>query len=95
MLLADSFLLLVIYFLDLTHQSASPRKEKKLYPTDPLLAHLPAAESYLFSPHPTGDGSRQSRLAMELFRTREAQHQEAFSVPRSLFLLEVVVGQRS
>lgn len=82
--LADSFLLLVLYFLDLTHQSAAPRKEKKLYPADPLLAHLPAQILPGLVP-PDETTLAEAALAMALFRAREVQLQEAFSVPRSLF----------
>ena len=82
--LADSFLLLVLYFLDLTHGSAAPKKEKKLYPSDPLLAYLPSRIlPGVAAPDETA--LSEAVLAMALFRTREAQLQEAFSVPRSLF----------
>ena len=82
--LADSFLLLVLYFLDLTHGSAAPKKEKKLYPSDPLLAYLPSRIlPGVAAPDETA--LAEAVLAMALFRTREAQLQEAFSVPRSLF----------
>jgi predicted AAA+ superfamily ATPase len=82
--LADSFLLLVLYFLDLARKSPSLKKEKKLYTTDPLLAHLPG-HVLPGVPSPSDAELTEAVLATELFRTREARLQEAFSVPQSLF----------
>lgn len=82
--LSDSFLLLVLYFYDPTHKSPALKKAKKLYPTDPLLAHLPQR---ILPGVLTLDEAAltEAVLAMALFRTREAHLQEAFSVPQSLF----------
>src|SRR5437867_1884117 len=40
--LADSFLVFVLHCLDLAHNAPAPKKDKKLYPADPLLAYLPS-----------------------------------------------------
>jgi predicted AAA+ superfamily ATPase len=91
-LLADPFLLMVLSFLDLTRQSTAPKKEKNLYPTDPLLAHLPR---HILPGLPVPDESAlaEAALALELFRTREAQIQEAFGVSRSLLYWKSAAGK--
>lgn len=90
-ILSDSFLLLVLYFLDLTRWSPAPKKAKKLYPTDPLIARLP---HHILPgvPEPDETALTEAVLAMELFRTREANAQESFSVPRSLFYWRARTG---
>ncbi|MDO8674288.1 MAG: ATP-binding protein [Dehalococcoidia bacterium] len=82
--LADSFLLLVVHFLDLAKRSPAPKKGKKLYPTDPLLWRLPG---YVRpgQQSPTTSHTIEAVLAMALFRAREAHLQESFSVPQSLY----------
>jgi uncharacterized protein len=82
--LADSFLLLVLHFLDVAKRSPAPKKGKKLYPTDPLIERLPR---YIrpAEPAPATGLSVEAALAMTLFRANEAGRQETFSVPQSLF----------
>jgi predicted AAA+ superfamily ATPase len=89
--LSDSFLLLVLYVLDLAHNSPALKKAKKLYPTDPLVAHLPH-HVVPGVPIPDETALTEAVLAMALFRTREVSLQEAFSVPRSLFYWKSSAG---
>lgn len=83
-LLADSFLLLVLYFLDMARKAPAPKKRKKLYPTDPLLWRLPRYIRPGESLPATGP-QIETVIATTLFRAQEASLQESFSVPRSLF----------
>lgn len=83
-LLADSFLLLVLHYLDMAKKAPAPKKRKKLYPTDPLLWRLPQyirpGESL-----PAIGLQVEAVLAATLFRAQEACLQETFSVPQSLY----------
>lgn len=90
--LADSFLVFVLHFLDLDHNVPAPKKDKKLYPTDPLLAHLPA-QVMDGARRPNFTGLIESILGMALFRAREAPLQEGFGLPRSLYYWRSTAGK--
>ena len=89
-LLSEEFVLLVLYFLDMSRQSISPRKAKKVYFVDPLMHHLVC---HLL--HPDRDLSQlvtrrlpalaEDVVALELFRAMERDMVETFKMPTSLF----------
>jgi predicted AAA+ superfamily ATPase len=82
-LLADAFLLLQIHHWDTGRGRISPKKQKKIYPADPLLAFIPS----LLRPGaaaPEVPRMIESLVAMTLFRTEETAPVEAMGLPRAL-----------
>ena len=80
-LLADAFLLLIVYFRELDGKVA-PRKGKKLYAVDPLILQIPAAIEG--GPHPELPHVVENLVAMALFRTCETDILESFRFPQAL-----------
>ncbi len=80
-LLADSFLLLIVYFRELDGTVAA-RKGKKLYATDPLILRIPAAIEGSAAP----DLPRlvENLVAIALFRACEIDLVESFRLPQAL-----------
>lgn len=83
-LLAESFVLLVLYFWDRGGDGISLRKNKKVYFTDPLFAAVPR----ILEPgvrEPDLAALVENVVAMALYRSEEREPVESFSLPRSLF----------
>ncbi|MFQ5537009.1 MAG: ATP-binding protein [Gemmatimonadota bacterium] len=81
--LADSFVLLPVYFWDLAGGGLSPRKQRKVYLMDPLLAGIPG----MLVPGtrgPAGDGLTESLVAAALFRSSAQSLTQADAVPGSV-----------
>ena len=79
--LADSFLLLIVYFRELDGTVAA-RKGKKLYAVDPLIAQLPHAVEG--STAPELPPLVENLVAVALFRACEADLIESFRLPQAL-----------
>lgn len=80
-LLADAFLLFVVYFRDLAGR-AQPRKEKKIYAADPLLLRLPAhVENTALPGLPA---VIENIVGFTLLRVSERDLIESFRDPQSL-----------
>jgi len=80
-LLADAFLLLIVYFRELDGKVA-PRKGKKLYTVDPLVLQIPAAIEG--GPLPALPNVVENLVAMALFRACETDLMESFRLPQAL-----------
>ncbi len=90
-LLADAFLLLQIHHWDTGRGRVSPKKQKKIYPADPLLSLIPS----LLRPGAAGmDITRkvESLVAMTLFRAEEVEPVESMGLPRALFYTRTAAG---
>lgn len=79
--LADAFLLLIVYYRELDGTTA-PRKGKKLYAVDPLIAQLP--HTVEGSAQPDLPAVVENLVAMALFRACEADMVESFRLPQAL-----------
>lgn len=83
-LLADSFLLLVLYAWDEGRRTAATRRPKKLYFFDPLVADAPRSLQPELPP-PSEAALVESVVAASLFRAVERDLTEAFGMPGALF----------
>jgi predicted AAA+ superfamily ATPase len=80
-LLADAFLLLIVYHRELDGM-ISPRKGKKLYAVDPLITRLPNyVEGTSLPPLPA---VVENLVAVSLFRAAEVDLVESFRLPQEL-----------
>lgn len=89
-LLADSFLLFIVYFRDLAGRS-QPRKEKKLYATDPLVLRLPAHVEN--TGLPAMAAVIESVIGFTLLRMSEHDLIESFRDPQSLCYWKSAAGR--
>lgn len=89
--LADTYVVLIIYALQLGRGPA-PRKQKKLYPVDPLFAHLPHALDPS-APRPDIDRLIEAIVAMSLYREVEREPVESFRLPQRLFYWRSTSGR--
>jgi len=80
-LLADAFLVLIVYFRELDGRVA-PRKGKKLYTVDPLILQIPAAIEG--GPLPAIPQVVENLVGLALFRACETDLAESFRLPQAL-----------
>ena len=88
-IMSEEFVLLVLYFLDLSKMSISPKKGKKIYFTDALFYHLweqisKGKQSRELSIEETSS-IMENIVAMEIFSAVEKEKVESFSAPQHLF----------
>ena len=83
-LLSEAFALLVVYYWDRGRGRISLRKNKKLYPVDPLLAAVPRVIQPA-SPSPPTGAMVEGVVAASLYRAAEPEPVGSLSLPQSLF----------
>jgi len=91
-LLADSFLLTILYFLERSKKMANPNKMKKFYLFDPLLLNIAQQEAGL-SPNQDFSLSVEGAVAAHLVRRFESRLFEGFGSIEKVFYWKSVKGK--
>jgi predicted AAA+ superfamily ATPase len=81
--LAETFVLLAVYYWDIGRNSLEPSRQRKLYVVDPILASIPRA-LIPGTPVPGDDGMIESAVASGLFRAAAQTLIQASAVPGAI-----------
>ncbi len=79
-LLSESFMLMTVYFWDMSGKGFQPRKRRKVYYMDPLIAHV-ASEMIHGARSPDLDSLRENAVAIGLYRSGVEALAQASPIP--------------
>jgi predicted AAA+ superfamily ATPase len=83
-ILSEAFALLVVHFWDRGRSHIATRKNKKLYPVDPLVGQIPHVVQPGGPQMPSGP-KIESIVGVSVYRAEEPEPVEGFSQPRAVF----------